>query len=67
MKRCPNCGNKQFIAIGHVAEQWLVDEYGSCEQVISCIEVVHEPDDDDIWECSECGYEAVGREFNMKE
>ena len=68
MKRCPECGGKQFTVTAHVVEEWLVDENGCCDQVIeSCIDVAHYPDDGDLWTCFECGYEAPGYKFNVKE
>jgi predicted RNA-binding Zn-ribbon protein involved in translation (DUF1610 family) len=68
MKRCPNCGGKQFIVSAHVVQEWLVDDHGCFEQLIEdCIEIAHEPDDSDIWECNDCGHEAPGYEFNVKE
>ena len=27
-------------------------------------EVMHMPDEDDIWECAMCGYNAAGSDFN---
>lgn len=68
MKRCPECGGTQFTVSAHVVEEWLVDEEGSFLQVIqSGLEVAHDPDDEDIWECFECGYSAAGSKFNVKE
>ena len=67
MKRCPKCGSKIFNATAHVTQDWLVDEHGSfldCKN--DCIEVTHFPDNDDIWDCAECGYSARGAEFEVK-
>ena len=67
-KQCPICGGKQFIVCAHVVQEWLVDEYGYCDQLIQdCVDISHEPDDEDIWECSECGYEDAGSKFNVRE
>lgn len=68
MKRCPNCGHNKFYVTAHVTQDWLVDENGTFEREIqSCIEVTHYPDDDDIWDCAECGHSASGYEFNVEE
>lgn len=68
MKRCPECGNKTFIISPHVVQDWKVDEHGNyIETLCDYVEMVHDPDDDDIWVCAECGYEGAGSEFNIKE
>jgi ribosomal protein L37AE/L43A len=64
MKRCPNCGNNKFIVTAHVVQEWIVDEAGyfiECES--ECLDVIHSPDDEDIWQCSKCGYENTGVVF----
>lgn len=66
-KRCPKCGAKQFVVSAHVVQDWLVDENGKfieCRE--NCVEVAHKPDDEDIWECNECGHSAAGSEFNVE-
>ena len=68
MKRCPMCGNKKFFVTAHVTQDWLVDENGNfIEEIDSCIETTHSPDDMDLWQCDNCFYEACGCEFNVKE
>ena len=68
MKKCPSCGGKRFCVTAHVTQDWLVDENGFFDRVIcDCIDVTHKPDDDDIWECYECGHDGPGSEFNVKE
>lgn len=68
MKICPKCGGKKFIVTAHVTEDWLVDEGGNwLDTCSSCNEVTHYPNNDDLWTCSECGYEAAGSEFEMNE
>ena len=63
MKRCPVCGGARFGVTAHVAQDWLVDGDGRfMKEMDSCIEVIHFPDDDDIWDCHECGYSAAGSE-----
>lgn len=67
-KKCPKCGSKKFLVTAHVAQDWIVDEDGefvACQE--ECVEVVHKPDDDDIWHCKNCGYDAAGSEFCVKE
>ncbi len=68
IKRCPECGSMSFIVTAIVAQDWVVDEHGDFIGCASeCTEVTHYPDDEDIWECNNCGYSAPGREFNTKE
>ena len=51
MKICPKCGGKRFIVTAHVAENWLVDEEGTfLEATQRGVDVVHYPDDNDVWE-----------------
>ena len=65
MKRCPKCGYERFLVTAHVTQDWEVDEYGNWIQTTNdCVEVTHTPDDDDIFECAQCGYDAPGRDFN---
>lgn len=67
MKKCPRCGAMSFCVTAHVAQDWVVDENGSfikCNN--DCLEVVHYPDDDDIWDCNNCGFSEEGYAFNIK-
>lgn len=65
-KRCPKCDSKTFCVIAHVTQEWLVDENGcKCDVTEQCIDVSHQPDDDDIWVCASCGHNAPGRDFNV--
>ncbi len=53
---CPNCGGKRLATTAHVMQGWEVDEYGDFTKVLAdCLEVVHRPDDGNIWTCLECG------------
>lgn len=66
IKRCPKCGCERFIVTAHVTQDWEVDEYGNWIMTTNdCVEVTHTPDDDDIWECAQCGYDGVGKVFNV--
>ena len=68
MKRCPKCGNKEFIVTAHVVQEWLVDKYGEfIKATQDCVCVSHYPDDDDIWQCESCGYDGAGSEFEDNE
>lgn len=68
MKICPKCGGKRFIVTAHVAENWLVDEEGTfLEATQRGVDVVHYPDDNDVWECEKCGYISSGDGMEMKE
>lgn len=66
VKMCPKCGCLKFFVTAHVAQRWEVDEN---ENFLSLIEdatdIVHRPDDGDLWECADCGFEAAGSEFNI--
>ena len=64
-KICPKCKNRKFFVIAHVAQEWEVDEKGNfLECTNECLQVTHSPDDDDLWRCAKCGFEAQGG--NMK-
>lgn len=57
---CPKCGGKTFETTAHVCQSWTVNEDGDFIAVQDdCLEVTHEPDDDNIWMCIKCGAEAV--------
>lgn len=46
----------------HVVQGWRVDCDGEfIEETESCVEVTHKPDDDDIWQCTKCGWEGPGK------
>lgn len=67
IKVCPVCGAKRFNVTAHVTQRWEVDEYGQYSKTLAeCEEVTHDPDDDDIWTCAECGHDAPGSEFNKE-
>jgi ribosomal protein L37AE/L43A len=64
--KCPKCGGKLFTATAHVAQEWALDEYGNFTETISnCTDVVHKPDDEDLWFCLNCDHEAAGSEFRV--
>ena len=68
MKKCPKCGCEKFYVTAHVVEEWLVDANGHyIETTGQALEVAHYPDNEDIWVCAECGYDAEGKEFNVEE
>ena len=68
MKKCPKCKNTKFNVSAHVVQEWLVDENGSfIETTDDCVAVAHFPDNEDLWTCAECGYEAAGEEFENDE
>lgn len=51
---------KEFITVAHVAEDWVVDEYGNFRKVReSGVCVVAWPDDGNTWTCANFGAEAV--------
>lgn len=64
MKRCPKCGNNKFSIVVHVTQEWIVDEDGYfVECSVECLDVTHFPDNEDLWQCSRCGYEDAGAVF----
>lgn len=66
MKRCPKCGNEEFLVSAHVVQDWKVDKNGNfIEEMNSCQEVTHQPNDEDIWTCSKCGCSNEGTAFNI--
>lgn len=66
MKMCPKCGAEEFIVTQHVAQTIIVDSNEQfVEEVSSCDGITHKADDDDLWTCNECGYNAAGHEFNV--
>ena len=67
-KCCPKCGGVGFFVTAHVCQDWEVDEEGEYVKVMNeCSQVTHFPDDEDIWECVNCGYSDAGKEFNRAE
>lgn len=65
MKRCPKCGFEYFLVTQHVTQTVVVDGNSNfIKEISSCDEVTHHADDDDMWECQNCGYNAAGSEFN---
>ncbi len=65
MKKCPKCGHDKFIVTAHVTQTWLVDKKENfLETIDECDQVTHAPNDEDVWTCDKCGYDAAGKEFN---
>lgn len=65
---CPKCGNARFYVLAHIVQEWKVDEYGNFQDVkAECTDVTHRPDDEDMWVCTNCGYDAAGNEFIVSE
>lgn len=55
---CPYCGGRRFAVTAHVTQDWIVDEDGNWQETTNdCVEVIHHPDDDDVWCCDKCGKE----------
>ena len=67
-KACPKCGGRTFAVNAHVVQGWLVNEDGEYVATTEdCVEVTHEPDDDDLWCCESCGHEASGRDMHFSD
>ena len=66
--RCPKCGGAKFSASAHVCQDWMLNEHGAfMETIDECSQVTHRPNDDDLWVCLDCGYDAAGGEFVKKQ
>ena len=58
---CPNHCEALLSTVAHVAQTWKVDPFGTFVEEVSTDETTHEPDNGNIWECTECGTEAEDR------
>jgi ribosomal protein S27AE len=68
MRKCPNCGSKRFIVGVHVVQEWIVNEFELCDEVYNdFVDITHMADDQDIWQCVECGYHAIGEKFYIED
>lgn len=62
---CPNGCKAGFSTTAHVMQLWKVDAQGNFQEVIEdCLQVTHNPDYDNTWECTKCG--AEGKVFFIK-
>tara|TARA_R110001583_G_scaffold88352_6_gene229274 strand:- start:341 stop:550 length:210 start_codon:yes stop_codon:yes gene_type:complete len=64
MMVCPKDNtHDRFIATAHVTEDWVVDGGGNyIEHAIETdCQVLHAPDEEDIWTCAICGTEAISK------
>lgn len=53
---CRHCGNDTFIMMAHVTQDWIVNNRGEfCDCLKDCVDVLHAPNDNDVWECQDCG------------
>lgn len=65
-KKCPECGGETFYVSALVTQDWKMDYNGDyLETMDDCIDVTHYPCDDDVWDCANCSYSAIGAEFNI--
>ena len=65
MMVCPkDKTHDRFIATAHVTQDWIVDGEGNFVELStkSDCQVLHEPDEEDIWTCAACGTEAIEQE-----
>jgi len=64
--QCPKCGGKTFSSTAHVTQDWMLDEHGEfMESISNCVDVTHRPNDDDLWQCLGCDYNAAGSNFRV--
>lgn len=57
---CPKSDkHRTFNVTAHVAQEWKVDENGNFLSMIeSCTDVIHRPEQADLFACSVCGADA---------
>ena len=64
---CPNGCNSTFLTTAHVMQEWEGDACGNFQKVVSdCLQVTHNPDFCNIWQCSKCGTEGEMVEVDNK-
>ena len=62
---CPNDrGHLEFYTGAAVLETWKVDAAGHWVESLGQGDVLHPPSIDNVWECAECGADAVFSEPN---
>lgn len=67
IKRCPQCGAESFYVSAHIVQGWKVNSHGTfLETIDECSEVTHTPNNDDLWTCANCGFQALGSEFEYE-
>lgn len=55
---------KDLCATAHVTQDWELDDSGTFVRCLNdCVEVTHEPDREDVWDCKTCGYSDAGEKF----
>lgn len=60
MKICPNDPeHKTFRTSVTECHDWKVDGSGNFIEDLGCTEVLHKPHTGNVWECVECGAEAI--------
>lgn len=68
MYKCPKCGNDLFSVTAHIAQEWEIDGDKNFVRVIEdCTDVAHEPDEEDLWTCTKCGFNGSGSDFRQKD
>lgn len=63
--RCPKCGGETFFVTAHVTQTWKVDSEGNfVSEMSSGDEIMHRPDDEDVWCCAapNCNWDGAGAE-----
>jgi hypothetical protein len=62
MMECPkDKTHDRFVVTAHVTEDWVVDANGDYIETFlrsDCV-VIHEPDEEDVWQCFMCDTVAV--------
>ena len=64
--RCPQCGAEAFLVTAHVTQDWKIDSHNNFLECINdCVEVTHQPDEEDLWYCANCEYNGPGYAFRI--
>ena len=69
MHVCPICGSLSFGVTAHVTQDWKIDCMGTfLEAIDECVEVTHQPDNNDIWDCyGDCFLSTDGQTFVLND
>lgn len=66
IKRCPKCGSTRLSATAIVSQNWRLNKNGTFVKILDdMLEVQHYPNDEDTWDCDDCGYSGKGVNFNV--
>lgn len=56
---CPyDSTHKKFLAVAHVAEEWVIDDKGNFLECVKTVETTHKPSYGDRFVCLDCEEET---------